>query len=74
MYNTQRAYAIPDTELRLQMISDVKTILLPLYTRFLERYMQIEFSKNPSKYIKYDKDALEAALDRFFDGTVVTIS
>ncbi|KAJ3330165.1 Exocyst complex component 7 [Blyttiomyces sp. JEL0837] len=70
MYNTQKAYTIPDPELKAQTINDIKTVLLPLYTRFQDRYTQIEFSKNPSKYIKYEKVSLEAALDKFFDGSV----
>ena len=66
LYNTQRTYTIPDTELRIQVIGDIKQVLLPLYSRFQERYQQIEFTKNPSKYIKYEKVSLEAALDSFF--------
>ncbi|KAJ3179204.1 Exocyst complex component 7 [Irineochytrium annulatum] len=67
-YSTQRVYTISDPELKAQVVKDIKGVLLPLYTRFLDRYRDSEFSKNPSKYIRYDKESLEAVLDRFFDG------
>ncbi|KAJ3092877.1 Exocyst complex component 7 [Quaeritorhiza haematococci] len=65
----QKAWAVPDAELRAALIKDVKQVLLPMYGRFYDRYNQIEFSKNPTKYMKYDKQSLGAALDKFFDAS-----
>ncbi|KAL1920762.1 uncharacterized protein VTP21DRAFT_11397 [Calcarisporiella thermophila] len=67
LHRTQRAYAIPDTELRQQVIADVRRVIMPLYTRFLDRHQQTEFSKNPQKYIRYDRDQLDRLLYQLFD-------
>ncbi|KAJ1568851.1 Exocyst complex component 7 [Cladochytrium tenue] len=69
-YTYQTACTIPDAEVRSGVLADLKAVLLPLYARFQEKYRQVEFSKNPSKYIKYDRVTLEAALDMFFLGAV----
>ncbi|KAI8928584.1 Cullin repeat-like-containing domain protein [Entophlyctis helioformis] len=69
LFQTQKAYAIPDVELRAQVVKEVKQVLLPMYNRFHDRYTEVEFSKNKEKYIKYDKDALAQTLDKFFDAS-----
>jgi len=33
------------------------------------RYSQIEFSKNPDKYIKFDKEAVDRMISKFFDSS-----
>ncbi|KAI9197159.1 Cullin repeat-like-containing domain protein [Polychytrium aggregatum] len=68
-YKTQKFYAVPDLELRAQLIKDIKAVILPFYGRFLEKYEHSEFSKNPDKYIKYDKFQLEQLIDKFFDAS-----
>ncbi|KAJ3105464.1 GTP-binding nuclear protein gsp1/Ran [Phlyctochytrium planicorne] len=70
MLAIQRTYTVPDAELKALVMKDLKAILLPLYTRFHERYTNTEFSKNPEKYIRYDKDSLEKVLDQFFEGSI----
>ncbi|TPX33934.1 hypothetical protein SeMB42_g07417 [Synchytrium endobioticum] len=69
LYKAQKSYAIPDTDLRAQIVKEVRQIIVPLYDRFYERYSQTGFSKNTSKYIKFDRQALDEALDKFFDAT-----
>jgi hypothetical protein len=39
MYKQQKRYAVPDTDLRSQIIKDIKQLMVPMYTRFLERYV-----------------------------------
>ncbi|KAJ3095412.1 Exocyst complex component 7 [Physocladia obscura] len=73
MYAVQKGYTVADLELRFQIIKDIKDVLLPLYVNFQERYMHIEFTKNPSKYIKYDKSGLEAVIDGLFTSSADTI-
>ncbi len=70
MYKVHKGYAIPDLELRSQIIKDIKTVLMPMYNRFLEKHQQTEFSKNPTKYIKYDPQTLENMVNRLFDGSI----
>ncbi|KAI9333874.1 Cullin repeat-like-containing domain protein [Obelidium mucronatum] len=69
MYATQKGYTLADPELRNSIMKEIKDVLIPLYAHFQERYMQIEFSKTPSKYIKYDKNTLDAVLDGFLTGS-----
>jgi exocyst complex component 7 len=63
----QMKYAIPDVELRAQVIREIKAILLPMYNRFYDKYTDKEFSKTPEKYIKYTKETLGQTLDKFFE-------
>ncbi|RHZ56375.1 hypothetical protein Glove_402g16 [Diversispora epigaea] len=70
LYKVHKGYAIPDLELRIQVIKDIRDVLIPMYNRFLEKYQQSEFSKNPTKYIKYDSQLLENVVNRLFDGSI----
>jgi len=47
--------------------NDIKSVLLPLYKKFLEKYETVKFSDNPNKYIKYSVGTLEQMLDQFFE-------
>ncbi|CAG8439218.1 7431_t:CDS:10 [Ambispora leptoticha] len=69
LYKVHKGYAIPDLDLRNQVIKDIKVVLIPMYNRFLDRYQQSEFSKNPTKYIRYDSSQLEVMVGRLFDGS-----
>ncbi|CAO3639948.1 unnamed protein product [Cunninghamella echinulata] len=69
IWKTQTAYAIPDPELRNQVIRDVKNVIVPMYGRFLDKYQSTEFTKNPTKYIKYDKEKLERMINHLFEPT-----
>jgi hypothetical protein len=69
-YTTQKSYAIPDVELRAQVIKEVRQILCPMFNRFYDRYTtNVEFTKNVDKYIKYNKEDLNSLLDKFFDNS-----
>ncbi|KAI8973416.1 Cullin repeat-like-containing domain protein [Mycotypha africana] len=65
----QQTYAIPDTELRNQVIRDVKNVLIPMYGRFLEKYQNTDFTKNPVKYIRFDKEKIDKMLSHLFEPT-----
>ncbi|KAI9486714.1 MAG: Cullin repeat-like-containing domain protein [Benjaminiella poitrasii] len=65
----QQSYAIPDTELRNQVIRDVKNVLVPMYGRFLDKYQNTDFTKNPTKYIKYDKERVDDMIGHLFEPT-----
>jgi len=64
---TQKAYAIPDPELRTSMRKSVIDLIVPLYAKFVERYADVNFSKNPSKYIQYRPEELDVHLQHLFD-------
>jgi len=48
-------------------VRNIKKIVLPLYARFWDKFHDVEFSKTPAKYLKYDKKSLDEAIDKFFD-------
>jgi hypothetical protein len=56
-------------ELRAQVIKEIKAVLLPLYNRFYDKYTDVEFSKNPEKYVKYSKEELAGCLEKLFDAS-----
>lgn len=66
-YLNERTYVIPDPDLRLQVVRNIKKIVVPLYARFWDKYHDAEFSKTPAKYLKYDKKSLDECIDKFFD-------
>lgn len=64
---TQMNWAIPDRELRDNLILAVAEILLPAYRSFLKRFGPlVENSHHASKYMKYTPEALEQALGNLF--------
>ncbi|KAJ9073644.1 exocyst complex component exo70 [Entomophthora muscae] len=67
LHRTQKAYTISDQELRKRIIDQVLKILLPIYNQSVERFRHSDFSKTPSKYIKYDRESLSYAVNGLFD-------
>jgi len=65
--NVQRRYSIPDMELRESLKRDNKEYILPKYSSFYDKYVNVPFSKNVDKYIKYTPAQVSALLDSFFD-------
>ncbi|GLV46766.1 Exocyst 70 [Carabus blaptoides fortunei] len=63
----QRSYSIPDVELRESLKRDNKEYILPKYNQFYETYANVNFTKNPEKYIKFSPEQVSAHIDRFFD-------
>jgi len=73
IHRVQKAFSIPDTELRYTLREDNKQFILPFYTAFLQRYQSMPFSRNPEKYIKYGKDDVCRFIDGFFDAASWTL-
>ena len=69
MAHVQKGYAIPDSDLRQQLIIENKEFLLPQYQAFYNKYSVLNFTKNRSKYVKYDVDSVAKLLDTFFDAS-----
>jgi len=63
----QKAFAIPDAELRDTLREDNREFVMPFYTAFLKRYGTVPFSRNPEKYIKYSAEDVRQFIDGFFD-------
>jgi len=63
---TQRAWIIPDVELKAQVVRNVKQMVVPLYQTFYDRYTRLEFTKNPDKHVKFTPASLDAALNQLF--------
>ncbi|TPX53942.1 hypothetical protein PhCBS80983_g06107 [Powellomyces hirtus] len=64
---TQKTYSVPDPDLRATLIKDIKAIVCPFYKMFYDRHIELEFTKNPGKYVRYTPRTLEAHIDRFFE-------
>ncbi|KAL6651646.1 hypothetical protein ACP70R_010571 [Stipagrostis hirtigluma subsp. patula] len=60
-------WAVPDNELRDNLILAIAEIMLPAYRNFLKRFGPlVGYNHNSSKYIKYTPEALEKALGNIF--------
>ncbi|KTW31373.1 hypothetical protein T552_00018 [Pneumocystis carinii B80] len=62
-----KAAVINDIELKSILIGEVKRIVVPLYTRFYDKYFNSDFSKHQEKYIKYDKNTIDINLTYLFN-------
>ncbi|EMR08839.1 hypothetical protein PNEG_02626 [Pneumocystis murina B123] len=58
---------INDIELKSTLVGEVKRIVVPLYTRFYDKYFNSDFSKHQEKYIKYDKNTIDINLTYLFN-------
>ena len=67
IYRIQKAYAIPDSELRESLKNDNKEFIVPQYQMFREKYKNVNFTKNPEKYIKHTVADIGRFIDKFFD-------
>ncbi|KTW27825.1 GTP-Rho binding exocyst subunit EXO70 [Pneumocystis jirovecii RU7] len=62
-----KTFVIYDSELKSSLVGEVKRIIVPLYTRFYNKYYNSEFSKHQGKYIKYEKNDIDMNLTYLFD-------
>ncbi|XP_027056688.1 exocyst complex component 7-like [Pocillopora damicornis] len=67
LYQIQKTYAVPDTQLRDQLRGENVNLILPLYSSFRQKFANLPFTKNPEKYIKYSVEAVEVMMKKFFD-------
>ncbi|XP_058461983.1 exocyst complex component 7 [Malaya genurostris] len=67
---TQRAVSVPDVLLREGIKRDNTEHIVPQYNAFFEIYSEVQFSKNPEKYVKYRPTDVTAMLNSFFDDTI----
>ncbi|XP_055608745.1 exocyst complex component 7 [Uranotaenia lowii] len=67
---TQRAISVPDVLLREGIKRDNAEHIVPQYNSFFEIYSEVQFSKNPEKYVKYRPTDVTAMLNSFFDDTI----
>lgn len=61
---------MPDVILREGLKRDNAEHLLPKYNAFYEIYSEVQFSKNPEKYVKYKPQDVAAMLNNLFDDSV----
>jgi len=65
--STQKKYSIPDVELRESLKRDNKEYILPKYNSFYDKYVNVQFSKNTEKYVRYTPAQVSGLIDSFFD-------
>lgn len=66
----QRAISVPDVILREGLKRDNAELIIPQYNAFYELYSDVQFSKNPEKYVKYKPLNVAAMLGNLFDDSV----
>lgn len=66
----QRAISVPDVILREGLKRDNAENIIPQYNAFFESYADVQFSKNPEKYVKYKPQDVSAMLGNLFDDSV----
>ncbi|XP_066560525.1 exocyst complex component 7 isoform X6 [Amia ocellicauda] len=63
----QKVWAIPDKDQRDAIRQAQKRMVSEAYRAFLQRYANIQFTKNPEKYHKYRPEHVEEMIERLFD-------
>ncbi|KAH7446563.1 hypothetical protein KP509_01G062100 [Ceratopteris richardii] len=70
LYQRQRQWSVPDSELRESLRLAVAEVLLPAYRSFLKRFgSYVEGGKNAQKFIKFTPDELDGMLGELFEGS-----
>ncbi|XP_063595237.1 exocyst complex component 7-like isoform X1 [Penaeus indicus] len=67
MCRVQRSYSIPDRELCVSLKRDNMEYILPKYQVFYDKYVNVAFTKNTEKYVKYSPADVSTMIDKFFD-------
>lgn len=67
---TQRGISVPDAILREGLKRDNSENIIPKYNAFFESYADVQFSKNPEKYVKYKPSQVIQMLRNLFDDSV----
>lgn len=57
-----KTFNVTDGDLRQALTSEIRSIIVPLYSRFHDKYVNTDFTKNKEKYIKYSKESIEKAI------------
>lgn len=57
-----KVFVVVDPGLRQSLTSEIRSIIVPLYSRFYDKYINTDFTKNKEKYIKYSKESIEKAV------------
>jgi len=66
-YGRQKVWSIPDPELRAQIRNqNVKKVLSP-YEALYQRSIQVAFSRNRSKHMKFSPEMLQRMMAEFFE-------
>lgn len=65
----QRKVTVPDVILRESLKRDNTENIIPQYTAFYDLYSDVQFSKNPDKYVKYRPQDVLEKLNSLFDDT-----
>ncbi|CAD5111361.1 DgyrCDS677 [Dimorphilus gyrociliatus] len=66
IYRIQKAYSVPDPELKDLLRTENQNRILPLYESFLRKYEDCGFTKNKEKYVKYRVEDIKRSMSQFF--------
>lgn len=57
-----KGFNVLDADLRQVLTGEIRSVIVPLYSRFHDKYVNTDFTKNKEKYIKYSKESIEKAI------------
>ena len=66
LFHAQKMYSVPNNNLREELRELAKSMVVPQYEAFVERYRDVPFTTNRSKYEQYTVETLVEILGKFF--------
>lgn len=69
-FNVQKTYAVPDKEMQNELRVLVSSYVVPKYVKFYERYKDVPFTSNLTKYIQYSPETLSQMLFTLYDSVI----
>lgn len=70
LYQSQRYFSIPDSDLRSQLRNDNVELIVAAYKLMYDTFKEVDFSNSIGKYMKYTSITVESMINKFFDETV----
>ncbi|ORY86853.1 Cullin repeat-like-containing domain protein [Protomyces lactucae-debilis] len=62
LIRSSKSFTVQDADLKQQLTGEIRAVIVPLYVRFYDKYVAMDFAKNKDKYIKYDKSSIEKVI------------
>ncbi|KAM7268151.1 hypothetical protein ACFE04_010317 [Oxalis oulophora] len=74
IHRTQSTWVVSDEQLKSELRVSISAVVIPAYRSFMGRFSQyLDPGRQTEKYIKYQADDIEEALDELFEGNPATM-
>lgn len=75
IHKTQSTWVVSDEQLQSELRVSVSAVVIPAYRSFLGRFQQyFSAGRQTEKYIKYQPEDIESAIDDLFDGNPTSMT